>query len=288
MNLSEIVAEHYLPNKRERLRASTLAGYASSLDLYVLPRWGVCEIEAIAPADVQAWVDGMAAPGAAEKAYKCLRQVVRYALLRLGVRAADPTLGVELPRKAPYRPATLEAGELAAMLRCLWGHPFEAVVLCAATLGLRRGEACGLEWADIDLKTGLVRISKSRQLVAGSVITVGTKTDRSTRSCYLPRFAVKRLRQVKGRGRLIGDASPDKVARSVASHCRREKAPCVSMTNLRHTWATLAVEAGVGIETVAMMLGHSDIATAYDHYIVPRKSICQDAQAAVERLLFRA
>lgn len=42
------------------------------------------------------------------------------------------------------------------------------------------------------------------------------------------------------------------------------------MTNMRHTWATLAVEAGVGIETVAMMLGHSEISTAYDHYIVSR------------------
>lgn len=54
MNLSEIVAEHYLPAKRARLRASTLEGYASSLDLYVLPRWGACEIAQIAPADVPA------------------------------------------------------------------------------------------------------------------------------------------------------------------------------------------------------------------------------------------
>ena len=50
------------------------------------------------------------------------------------------------------------------------------------------------------------------------------------------------------------------------------------MTNLRHTWATLAIEAGIGIETVAMMLGHAEIGTAYEHYIVPRKSVCVQAQ----------
>ena len=50
------------------------------------------------------------------------------------------------------------------------------------------------------------------------------------------------------------------------------------MTNLRHTWATLAIEAGIGIETVAMMLGHTEIGTAYEHYIVPRKSVCVQAQ----------
>ena len=57
------------------------------------------------------------------------------------------------------------------------------------------------------------------------------------------------------------------------------------MTECRHTWATLAVEGGVGIETVAMMLGHSDIGTAYEHYIVPRPRICKDAQKVVERLI---
>ena len=78
------------------------------------------------------------------------------------------------------------------------------------------------------------------------------------------------------------------MARRVRSACSRAGVACVSMTNLRHTWATLAVEAGVGIETVAMMLGHSGITTAYEHYIVPRRRICQDAQRAVERLLLGA
>lgn len=72
------------------------------------------------------------------------------------------------------------------MLRGMWGHWAEAVTICAVTLGLRRGEACALEWSDINLKTGEVRISKSRQYVNGQIITVKTKTEKSTRSCYLP------------------------------------------------------------------------------------------------------
>lgn len=87
-------------------------------------------------------------------------------------------------------------------------------------------------------------------------------------------------------GRLIGDVSPDKAARAIKSQCKKMGVPYVSMTNMRHTWATLAIEAGVGIETVAMMLGHTEISTAYNHYIVPRKTICQEAQAAVEKLIF--
>ena len=184
-------AAEYMADKRKRLRASTLEGYRSALELHVLPRWAGVELDAITPEDVQAWVDGFELAGAAEKAYKTLRQVIRWAIRRLGVRMYDPTAaGVELPRK--------------------------------------------------------------------------------------------------GRSGWLCDLTPDTVARRIRSACRRAGAAWTSMTECRHTWATLAVEAGVGIETVALMLGHTGISTAYEHYIVPRARVCKDAQREVERLIMRA
>lgn len=288
MNIGSIYEHHYLPEKTKKRRASTVAGYDSSVQLHVLPRWETYEIEEIDPDELQEWVDGFELPGAAVKAYKCLRQIIRWWIKTKRLRIADPTVYVELPGMEPYRPETLEAGEVADMLRGLWGHAQEAVAVCAVTLGLRRGEACALTWSDINLKTGEVRVSESRQSVGGEVVTERTKTDKSTRSCYLPRFAVARLRQIRGKGLITGDVSPDKVARSIKAHCERGGLPHVSMTNMRHTWATLATEAGVGIETVAMMLGHTDISTAYNHYIVPRRTICVAAQEAVEGLLVKS
>lgn len=283
----EDAARLYMDDKRARLRACTLAGYESALALHVLPRWGWTELDAITPEDVQGWVDAFDLPGAAEKAYKTLRQVLRWAIRRLGVRMHDPTAcGVELPRKAAHRPRTMDAGQVRGYLRALWGHECEAVAICSVTLGLRRGEACGLKWSDIDLRTGEVRVRRSRQVVRGREVVEAPKTERSARSCWLPRFAVRRLRALrKGRSGWLCDLSPDAVARRIRSACRRAGAAWTSMTECRHTWATLAVEAGVGIETVAMMLGHSDIGTAYEHYIVPRPRICKDAQRVVERLI---
>lgn len=286
MKLIDIYEQHYLPEKTAKRAASTVAGYDSSIRLYVLPRWGECEIEDICPDDLQEWVDSFEQAGAGEKAFKCIRQIIRWWIKKKRLHIADPTVYTEINRPKTYRPEVLDATEVSEMLRALWGHWTEAVAICSVTLGLRRGEACALEWSDINFKTGEVRISKSRQYVNGQIITVKTKTDKSTRSCYLPKFALKRLKQIRGKGLLIGDVSPDKAARAIKSRCKKANAPHVSMTNMRHTWATLAVEAGVGIETVAMMLGHTDISTAYNHYIVPRKTICQEAQAAVEKLLF--
>lgn len=285
--LFEEAARLYMEDRGARLRACTAEGYASALRCHLLPRWTGTELEEIAPEDVQAWVDGFARPGAAEKAYKTLRQIVRWSIRRLGVRMCDPTqAGIELPRRAPYRPEVLDAAGARAYLRALWGHECEAVAICAVTLGLRRGEACGLKWSDIDLRTGEVKIRRSRQTVRGREVVEAPKTERASRSCWLPRFAVRRLRALRrGNYGWLCPLSPDAMARHIRSACTRAGAACVSMTNLRHTWATLAVEAGVGIEAVAMMLGHTAISTAYEHYIVPRSRVCRDAQRAVERLL---
>ena len=40
MNIATITNDHYLPEKTKRRRANTVAGYESSLNLYVLPQWG--------------------------------------------------------------------------------------------------------------------------------------------------------------------------------------------------------------------------------------------------------
>lgn len=286
MNITDIYEDHYLPEKSKKRRASTVAGYDSSVRLHVLPRWGACEIEEIDPDELQDWIDGFKLPGAAQKAFKCLRQIIRWWMRKKRLRITDPTVYAELPELEPYEHTALEADETVEMLRGMWGHWTEAATICAVTLGLRRSEACAIEWSDINLKTGEVRVSKTRQYIRGEIVTGKTKTPKSTRSCWLPRFAVNRMRQIRGTGLITGDVTPDKVARAIKSWCKRHDLPHVSMTNMRHTWGTLAVEAGVGIETVAMMLGHTDISTAYDHYIVRRKTICVGAQESVEKHLF--
>lgn len=283
----------YLEAKSKRVRANTLEGYESAIRVHILPAFGGREVESLAHDEVQAWVDGFELPGAAAKAYKTLRQVVRWCLARQLIRIWDYTIGIELPKAPRYEPRPLDASQTAELQRGMHGAPpeLEAYVLLSSTLGLRPGEAANVDiQRDVDYRSGEVRITGSLQVVGGETVYFPPKTERSRRKCYLPRYALVRLRQLRSllSGRLGEMCRPDRLRARVRAWCKRHALPFVHCRELRHTWASNAVEAGVPIETVAMMLGHTDIGTAYAHYIRPRKAVCQEAQRMVERLVLGA
>ena len=142
------------------------------------------------------------------------------------------------------------------------------------------------------MRSGSVTVSKTLQETSEGLKLYQTKTAQSDRVVYLPKWARARLRDIwresgKPRGRIIGQAKPSTVSRRIRSWSERSNLPALTMQNARHTWATLAISAGVAIETVSMMLGHSSIQTAYEHYIRPSKSIMEGAQSQVTKYLER-
>lgn len=175
----------------------------------------------------------------------------------------------------------------ARLLKGFYGHALEAWLLVSVCAGLRRCESVGIEWSDLNLKRGTVTVKRSVQWVAGHETVTDPKTDQSRRTMALPRFAVKRLAQLKhGRsGRLVGDLNANQVASHYMAWCRRMKLPCVPPRNLRHTFGTLAIAAGADISVVARQLGHSDIKTTASYYLRPDLSVLKSLQRAWERLI---
>ena len=274
MLFSEL-AKAYLEDKREgrkAVRANTLEGYSSAIRTHLLPRWGEVEVETIGYGVVQSWVDSFPNGKGAEKAYKTLRQIVRWAIGRRIVVMADPTVGVEVPKPKRRKRQVLNAANTNRLLYKCRGEVWEPVVVAQITTGLRRCEACALTWGDVDLRSGVIRVTKGRHVVGGEVFVWGTKTESSTREVPLPRIAVLRLRQIKRERRaradeLLCDLRPDAISRRFRSWCRRNGFCGLTMMQLRHSWATVAVAAGMPIDRVAQQLGPSGLELAYSTYV---------------------
>ena len=284
MLFDEAVRE-YWEDKSRRLRGNTLEGYASAIRRHLMPAWAGRELESITHDEVQAWVDSIPTYGAAEKAYKTFRQIYRWTIRKEQLRIWDVTQGVELPEAPVVRRPTLTAAEERATLRGIVGQEWEAVVLVQAALGLRRCEAAGLDWSDVDWRTGWVHVRRGAHWVGGRLVEYATKTRLSDRWLKLPRWALARLRALRGRlrsGRLRGGLAPHQIAGRFRRFCKRLNLPWVPMTCLRHSWATIALEGGAAIEDVSVALGHSTVATCIRHYLQSFRSVVRRASAAYD------
>lgn len=276
MLVREFVNDQWMPSCRG-LRECTLIGYRSALDRYILPEFGDVELDEVSAERIELWIAGVPSEGAARKAWAVFRSILRKAM-RWGLLERDPTIQVRPLKRTDYQPEVLDAGQIRQLLQGFYGHPLEAWLICSATLGLRTEEALGLEWGDINLTTGHVHIRRGLQWVAGHELTVEPKTELSRRTVVLPRFAVMRLRQIKGKGRLIGDLNPNQVDRRYRAWCRQHSLPCVPRRNLRHSWATTALAAGVDVAVVSRALGHSSIETTARYYLRPDLDVLKEAQ----------
>lgn len=287
MLLEEFWATRFEPYCHGALRESTMVGYESAWRRHIRPEFGGRELPEITVEAVDSWLAEFERPGAARKAWSVLRamlrRAIRWSLLDVDITRRD----IRLPQKHRYEPRLLTVRQTRELLRGFWGHELEAWLICAVSCGLRTEEGYGLEWGDIDLRAGVLHVECGLQWVSGHEVAVPPKTELSRRTLPLPRFAVKRLRELKPRegGRLIGNLTPPQVARQYKAYCKRYSLPHVPARNLRHSWATNTLAAGADIAIVSKMLGHSDIKTTAKYYLKPDIAALRDAQRLWERAL---
>lgn len=274
MTIGSIAGEYYLPEKRKRRKPNTVYGYESSINLHVLPKWEGRAIGSITHDEVQDWADELsqtkAGVGGAEKAYKCLRQIIRWAMDKWGILMVDPTRKIEFDRQPQYRPETLTQRRMKKLIRGMVGCAHEPTAVLQCALGLRPSENYALRWEQINWRNGVVHIGASLHELPGNIYESNTKTAKGDRDTYLPPWALDRLHDIwvelgRPKGRIIGDAKPSKVYRTLKRWAKQHRLPWVGMRNLRHSWGTIAARNNP-IEAVAAMMGHCDVQITYRYY----------------------
>ena len=216
--------------------------------------------------------------GLSAKTVRNLNQIISSAM-KLAIQqhliSHDPTDGCALPKTEHREMQTLSADQLAAfLLEAKHSGVFEMYYIELAT-GLRRGELLGLKWEDIDFANQTLRVRRQVGRINGEVREAPLKTKNAYRTISLGTDAVGILKQQREKqpsssyvfpGPTGGPIAPDSVLHMLHRVLDRAGLPEIRFHDLRHTFATLALQNGVDVKTVSGMLGHFSAGFTLDTY----------------------
>ncbi len=220
-----------------------------------------------------------------------LRNILQYAR-RFHYIVSDPTQDLtqkEKPHRDTKKVDFLKSEDAKRFLLCLEDEPlfWKCFMNVLITCGLRRGECIGLQWRDIDPDKLTLTVERNvtmdansdNKLRIGSTKTGEGRTVPISVRVYgllmqLKREQEERLNMTMAPGAFVfcreydpqKPIYPSEPTRWQSKFVARHNLPSVSPHDLRHTAATLALEAGANLKEVQQLLGHKDPSTTMAFY----------------------
>jgi integrase len=307
--------DEWLEVVHPRLRPTSVHSYRQAVE-HIKGRVGAIPLQSLQPLEVENLYKDLLSSGGAKgrplsaKSVRNIHVVLRKALAdaeRLGLVVRNAAAAAKPPVPSKHEHTTWTAEQLARFLTSIEGERLAAAFVVLATTGMRRGEALGLRWRDVDLDAGRVSIVQTVTTVRDKPVITPPKTARSRRLMSLDPETVAALRDHRRRQneeRLrageswSGDGDfvftnevgepvhPSALSRLFVSSARRAGLPTIRLHDLRHTYATVALAAGVHPKIVSERLGHATIAVTLDLYSHVTPAIDAEAAALVASKIF--
>ncbi|MGQ7297996.1 tyrosine-type recombinase/integrase [Quadrisphaera sp. KR29] len=297
---------------KHKLRPSSRAAYESHIKLYLKPHLGHVQLLELRAhhldrlyTSISTGVSG--APLSAStvrRVHATLRSALNSAVKRR-LLPHNPAVQVELPAESPKRPEPWTVQECLTFLDSARSDRLYAMYHLYLLTGLRRGEGVGLRWGSVNLDRRTISVTEQITTVANRSQTGAPKTRSGVRRVRLDETTVELLRQHRetqlaerafweqpdeGNGLVFTreDGSPllpDYVTKHFYVLTRRAGLRRVRLHDLRHTSASLALEAGVAMKVVSDRLGHSSIAITANLYTHVYDSVALDGADRLAALL---
>ena len=260
------------------LKPKTVSEYQRYLDRLIYPTLGEMRLKDVTPAAVRAWI-GKLNPKTSrlnEHAYALLKTIFATAVQDELLDRNPCRERMRKPVRHIGEPATLD--ELALLVAAM-PERLRLMIELAAWCALRFGEVAELRRGDVDLKNGVIRVSRAVQWVDGRKIVAAPKAD-SVRVVAFPPHIGEAIREHLqkhaqwGKDGLLFPTTHGEQYRAPTFHQAyfrkaREAAgrPDLRFHDLRHTGATLAAASGATLAELMQRLGHSTVsaALAYQH-----------------------
>lgn len=277
-------------------RATTAAQVDSHLRRHVLPVLEHRPLAQIRRSEVQALVKGLSTklePATVEVVYRYLSTILKAAVADQLI-PANPCTGTKLPKKERRLVEPL-ATEVVQALMAEVPPRYRALVVLAASTGLRQGECFGLTVDRIDFLRRSVRVDRQLVMLTGEPALCPPKTAASVRTVPLPEIALVALSEhlrayPAGPEGLVSTNEKGQAIRrnrfaEMWRRATREVAPGVHFHDLRHYYASLLIRAGESVKVVQSRLGHASASETLDTYSHLWPDSDDRTRAAVDAIL---
>lgn len=300
--------EHWLGRERAKSEAgrglapATLAFYRQQLQYYVNPFVGSRPLPALTIADVEMMMDGLTAKGRSPRTVQAARNALGRVLRAAkhdGLIAKIVTDDASRIRRVlgddeDSTSKALDPDDVRRLFEAAAGTSWEPILATLAFLGVRRGEALGLSWRDVDLEGATVTIRRSLSRVSFDdgtrLLLAPTKTRSSRRLLHLDPALIAVLRSwrdeqarqrraggVRWGGKWVNEdlvftsprgnpVDPDNLRRALDRLGHEAGIGHVYPHQLRHSVASLLIANGHTAPEVAKALGHSTPAVTLSYY----------------------
>jgi integrase len=313
--VGEYLAE-WLDSIRATVRPTTMASYRGLMTGHVIPRIGAVPLRQLGPAQLQRlYVDvaecgrlrgrgSSLSPRTVQYIHVVIHRAMRDAV-RWGKIQRNPTDLVDPPRLERTEMQVWAPEQLGAFLRFVSKDRLAALWQLAATTGMRRGELLGPRWTDVDFEASRLAIRQTLVDVGCTPTFSEPKTAKSRRSIAIDGGTLAVLRQHRARqaaerlawgpswediglvftredGTLI---NPQTLSAAFKRHVKAAGLPTIRLHDLRHSYATAALSAGIHAKVVSDRLGHSSVGITLDVYSHVVPALQEEAAETIAALI---
>lgn len=297
-------ADEWLQRKTRTGKAKTTLDSLTRNLKYIKPRLGPMKLQAVKPVHVRKLLDDLSAKDYSPRTQHHVLQTVKAIFtqaMRLELVYKNPAefVQVDAPPTKP-KGRSLQPEEVLSLLAALPDSPMGLLLRLLLSCGVRKGEALGLRWSDIDLERGELSISKNWTGTGRGHMSDNPKTRSSRRVVPIPsglleRFKAHYQKQRKdwtareltgffvfgtpGEDHPFEVNAPNHALKRITDRINLEREeeekktgveqprmPYVRVHDLRHSFGSLALSKGIPLEVVSERMGHSTPTITLDIY----------------------
>jgi len=283
---------------------------------HVIAGLGKVRLARLTVAQVERFLDGLAAEGMSTDTIKRCRALLRLAIRRAerdGKISRNVAALADLPSGTRRVSHAMTLAQVNALLALKLNPFWRAYIVTSLTCGLRPGERLGLRWEDVDFGAGVIRVRKCLKALPDPstgkrrLVLADLKTEQSRRTIQMPRLAIVALRELRtdqarwklrlgaaydarGMGLVFTDRAgaprwPQDVCRYLKVLCKRAGIGGQwTPRELRHTFVSVLSDSGVDIEKIADAVGHVNSTITkviYRHQIADKVTVAATAMDAI-------